>query len=85
MYRPNEGDVEGHENIMASINKLQSYPHITVWIAGDFNYPGINWASKEVTTTSRHKKLSQEFVDTLNDNGLEQLVKEPVQGANPPK
>ena len=49
----------------------QNYNEIV--ITGDFNLPFINWE-----TENSSNAYGQTFIDTLNDNGLEQLIKDPT-------
>ena len=81
-YRPQEGDELGHEQFKASVDRLSGYPNAHIWIAGDLNFPGIDWETKGLKPTCRHPRLHQDMLDYLDGLGLEQVVKEPTRGLN---
>ena len=82
LYRPHEGDETGHEQIKASLNKLATYPNANIWLCGDLNYPGIDWATSTLKPDCRHRKLHQDLIDNLSDLGLQQMVEEPTRDLN---
>ena len=49
-----------------------------VWIRGDFNFPGYNWAQKLIKSSCSQPELTRTFLDIIDDNGLTQVVKEPT-------
>ncbi|CAC5397553.1 BMS1 [Mytilus coruscus] len=53
----------------------QCHQQITMQHAsGDFNLPDINWQEQTITHRQYPTRTSQAFLDTVADNGLEQIV-----------
>ena len=51
-------------------------------IGGDFNLPDINWQEQTITHRQYPTRTSQAFLDTVADNGLEQIVDFPTRKEN---
>jgi len=51
-------------------------------LAGDFNLPDISWDDCEINSSPSYGLEINQFLDSINNNGLEQLVLEPTQGKN---
>ena len=51
-------------------------------MGGDFNLPDINWENSEIVGRTYPIDINQAFLDTFNDAGLRQIVKEPTRGNN---
>ena len=47
-------------------------------MGGDFNLPHIDWSIPHTIESKPNKRLHDDFLDTLNDFGLEQVVKVPT-------
>ena len=75
-YRPRENDEEGHQQLKESLDRVKYNKNSHIWIAGDLNYPGIDWEGKCLTSDCRSPTLHQELLDCLDDHGLTQMVSE---------
>ena len=85
LYRPPNGEAQQEyaEEICSNIRSLyQSHPRSTIWIAGDANLPDIDWEKNTVNGHSNPSSLNQLFLDTVYDNGSEQMVKFPTRERN---
>ena len=51
-------------------------------IGGDFNFPGWSWKSKSIKTGTAYIDLNQRFSEILDNNGLIQIVEEPIRKDN---
>ena len=80
-YRPNAGDRESLEYLNNSLNKISS-KNCHIWLAGDFNLPGLNWSRNEIKPDCPYPALHEQFVEILDDNGLTQLVDKPTRQNN---
>jgi hypothetical protein len=80
-YRPHLEDEQSHESFKESVNRLNGN-NSHIWIAGDFNYPGADWKDKTLKPGCKLPGLHQDFMNFLDDQGLEQLVQEPTRGEN---
>ena len=74
VYRPDKGRQHNLDIICESIQNINTENAILV---GDFNFPDINWDNYTAS-----KVLSQQFLDTIDDNGLTQTVHQPTRGKN---
>ena len=81
-YRSQEHDEVGHEMFKSSLSRIAGYPNARVWIVGDLNYPGIDWIDKTVKPACRYPVLHQDFIDSLDDHGFQEMVTEPIRGVN---
>ena len=80
-YRPHENDVNSLENLNSSLDRLKN-TNSNIYIAGDFNLPGIDLDLGITEFNSRFKSQHDRFLDILNDHNLCQIVKEPTRGSN---
>ena len=69
-YRPELAGQQCIEKICSSIDSVDSQDMILV---GDFNFRDIQWNTGEATS-----RASQQFVSTLQDNFLTQMIREPT-------
>ena len=69
------------ENLNSSLNRLKN-TNSNIYLAGDFNLPGIDWDLGITKFHSRFKCQHDCFLDILNDHNLCQIVKEPTRGSN---
>ena len=82
-YRPNAAACTPLEELDMSLYILQEkFKNATIWLAGDFNAPGIRWSditlSENVNCSFAHNCL----IDIVHDHGLHQLVTSPTRGNN---
>ena len=81
-YRLHVGDEESLQQFTLSIQKACSSDKRRVLIAGDLNFPGWDWSKNTLKPGAVHPRLHREFIELLEDNGLDQLVTEPTRGEN---
>jgi len=70
------------EELRNSLNKIKRNSNSQIWLAGDFNLPGVNWDTLSVKAGGRYVGLSKQMIEIANDFGLEQMVREPTRGEN---
>jgi hypothetical protein len=84
LYRPPWSDrstnVSINEAIDAAASLVSENAYDNILIAGDFNYPDINWASEGGSFKGKGRPSSIDFVDIINRNHLTQFVLEPTFG-----
>ena len=73
-YRPNAQDNTSCAALGESLSRIPI--HSNIIIAGDFNYPDMDWQTKTVTAHT-NRRLHEEFIDFIYDYSL-QLVDTPV-------
>ena len=49
-----------------------------LWIAGDFNFPDINWNNMSVLGTAYPNNMNKFFIDTIEEISMEQIVDFPT-------
>jgi hypothetical protein len=81
-YRPHENDERALSELKVSLERISAYPKAHIWLVGDLNFPGIDWEGKVLKPNCNYPTLHQDFLDTLVDNGMDQLVNEPTRGEN---
>ena len=82
-YRPSEHDQVSAEELKKSLARIdQSKSH--VWVLGDFNYPKFSWEDNQPSIKQNCPNLDmyQDFVSTINDNCLTQMVSDPTRENN---
>lgn len=80
-YRPPDSTGEFVNELTNIFEHIQSkYPRSVIILAGDFNYPGIDWANLNVCTTCSRKEESSSFVNLLNSFSIKQVVNQPTRG-----
>ena len=55
-------------------NIVNNNKNSTIYIAGDFNLPDIDWDELAVTKSQYNKEMSEIFLDTFLDQGLKQMI-----------
>jgi len=80
MYRPLASDVSTSVGLLQSLQKIPRSADII--IAGDLNYPDIDWECKSTRTGSANRLLHDQFIEILDDFAMEQLVEDPTRGEN---
>ena len=73
-YRPEVDEDFMLEKINSSINAIDNQ---NVLLLGDFNFRNINWENETFT-----RPIEQSFIDTINDNQLQQIIDIPTRGEN---
>ena len=77
-YRPHVY-LQNTENIKHILGEItDKYHDHNMLLVGDMNFPEIDWKKEQLKANSKHRKLHQEFLDILNENGLKQLISEPT-------
>ena len=83
VYRPPDKNLDICRLISREIYDLKSkFKKAIFWVGGDFNLPDINWEKSEISGYNNLLEINQTFLDTFNDTGLQQTVKEPTRGNN---
>ena len=54
----------------------------TIWLAGDFNAPYIDWSIPGVIKGTCYSIAHEELLGVAQDHGLEQVVLKPTRGNN---
>jgi len=80
-YRPNENDLKSLENLNLSLENLKK-TNSNIYLAGDFNLPGIDWELGITKHNARYKNQHDLFLDILNDHNLVQIINTPTRGQN---
>ena len=65
-----------------SLTKIRQTTNGPVWLAGDFNFPAINWENQTVKPEGPYAILSRQMLNIAQDFGLEQIVREPTRKKN---
>ena len=73
-YRP---EVDEEHILPKIINSINSLDNQNVMLVGDFNFRNIDWKSGKCS-----RPLEQFFIDSINDNLLEQMIDIPTRGSN---
>ena len=78
-YRPHEKDESSVEELRKSLDLVRQNKG-TVWLAGDFNFPKMNWINNapSVHQSCQFKQLYTSFISILDDYNLIQLVTQPT-------
>ena len=83
-YRPHEGDLHSFEELQKSLEHV-SQLNGDVWVLGDLNFPDISWSDEHVPSVKpgcSFPKLYRDFITTLDDCNLVQMVSKPTRGEN---
>ncbi|XP_072028441.1 uncharacterized protein [Amphiura filiformis] len=70
------------DQLRDSLSKIKRSNRSHIWLAGDFNLPGVDWDSQSVTPNSQYVGLSKHMLEIAADFGLEQMVTKPTRGKN---
>ena len=77
IYRPTNNDVDYAKALYNTIKSLYlNYPKSTIWVAGDFNLPDIDWLTN--TFSSNRYLIDQTLLQIEEEQGLSQIVKCPT-------
>lgn len=79
-YRPPDASGEFPEFLNESLTFIQNkWPSSSIFLAGDFNYPAIEWHSYRPIGSSK-KRECQSFLDVLSSFDLHQVVSDCTRG-----
>jgi hypothetical protein len=82
-YRPTNNDVKKAIQLYQDMEKIANRNHSSIlWVAGDFNLPGIDWKTISITGHQYRKPINEGFLELICSIGLEQLVDEPTRKEN---
>lgn len=82
-YRPPDSGPEFVDLLNDSLEYVHAhYPNSVLILGGDFNYPGIDWASSSVSSNSSHRHECLRFLHLTHVHLMTQLVTEPTRGDN---
>ena len=82
-YRPPNSDATYMTEMRETITDIHClHPEATIWLAGDFNLPDIDWGSNCISGNQYNKNISQQLLDLIYDTGSEQMIKFETRGKN---
>ena len=81
-YRHHENDRHSLEELQKSLERICNRSSSHVWVGGDFNFPGYDWAKNHLKPGCSQPELTRTFLDIIADNGLTQIVREPTFNEN---
>lgn len=83
LYRPPKSDLQYTELLCSTVSKLSiDKPSSALWVGGDMNLPDISWESLSIDGRQYSKAINQSFLDSLENNNLEQIVNFPTRKLN---
>ena len=83
VYRPpNNDDVYLNEVCRVLLEIILNNPKSSIWIAGDFNLPNIDWDNLSVSGYNYSLQLCNIILDFVADSGLIQIVDSPTRENN---
>ena len=80
-YRPDTSHKTSLELFRVSLSKTATISNAHIVIAGDLNFPSWDWKQMRLTPNPSYAQLHEDFINTLSDFGLVQLVEEPTREA----
>lgn len=80
-YKPDVSDEESQKRFASALQRATPLGAYIV-IGGDFNLPSLDWNTCSLKTPSVHPRLHNDFLDLLNDHGLQQMVTFPTRENN---
>jgi hypothetical protein len=66
------------DQLRESLSKINTSRGGQIWLAGDFNFPGIDWESQSLKPNAQYAILSRQMLEIAADFGLDQVVTEPT-------
>lgn len=79
-YRPPDVLENFFEELQSVLGSVQfTYKNSSVILAGDFNFPGIEWSTL-TTPGTRHTRECADFIDLLEYFQLSQIIQTPTRG-----
>ena len=82
VYRPPWTDEEYMKDLGNVLSKIDPQHKGNIWLGGDFNLPKIDWTDTSVLPSDPTPKISQIFLDTIDDYALTQVVDQPTRRSN---
>ena len=81
-YRPHVNDKVSAESLKNSLSRIIDKTNSHIWVAGDFNYPGIDWRSGGLKPNCSYPMLHRDFIDMLEDYSMTQIIQDPTRDSN---
>ena len=82
-YRPTNRDPDYLKSLCNVIELVNhTYPRSTIWVAGDFNLPDINWDRDTISGNQYPRQLNADFLHTIHNCDMEQIVNCPTRDHN---
>ena len=81
-YRPDKTDITSLQKLEQSLRKAAEKKNAHILLAGDFNLPSWDWENMCFKPNPTFKESHQEFVDLIEDLGMQQMVLEPTRLSN---
>ena len=78
-YRPKANDKESQKHFKTSLERLKN-TRAHIWIAGDMNYPDIDWQDRTLKTGNKYTNLHKNLLDMIDEHHLSQVIKDPTRG-----
>ena len=67
LYRPHEKNDELSQlHLKTSLDRIAEHNNSHIWLAGDRNFPGIDWKTKSIKPGCRATSLHQDFGNGTN-------------------
>ena len=80
-YKPTENDETGVIKLAKSLDIVRGKGN-TTWPLGDYNMPHIDWVTNSPNANCKLHPLLQHFLESLDDQNLDQMVTLPTRGEN---
>ena len=81
-YRPDVSGPDSINQLDSSVLCIKNRTRSHVWISGDFNFPSFDWADRTLTPGCPHPSKHNDFIDFLDELGLDQIIKENTRDNN---
>ena len=82
-YRPTNRDPDYLKSLCNVIELVNhTYPRSTIWVAGDFNLPDINWDRDTISGNQYPRQFNADFLHTIHNCDMEQIVNCPTRNHN---
>ena len=83
VYRPPNSNLVYLENVITTLtNIVRNNPQSPIWIAGDFNFPIINWSDGSISGNNYPHTFAELLLDFSNTYGFTQIVDAPTRKHN---
>lgn len=77
-YRPKADDKDSLDFLLSSLDRICNSKNCHIWLAGDFNFLGIDWSNKTFKHNCPFQEFHELFVESMDDYGLTQRVDKPT-------
>ena len=82
-YRPTNRDVDYIRSLCDTVQQItQSNSKATIWLAGDFNLPDIDWNNETIIGIRYPKPVNEAIINMLHSCELEHMVDFPTRNQN---